>query len=82
VLRLQRFLSGADCGWTRVAESEDLYCRRNGRTFRIVRTKDKRWRLYRIATLEEAGILLGTYQGRGDANRALEQIAYQPEPNY
>ena len=45
-------------GWTRVAEPEDLYCRRNGRTFRIVRAKDKRWKLYRIATLEDAGNLV------------------------
>lgn len=82
VLRLQRFQSGADCGWTKVTESEDLYCRRNGRTFRIVRAKDKRWRLYRIATVNDAGVLLGTYQGRGDANKALGQIAYQAEPNW
>lgn len=82
VLRLQRFQSGADCGWTKVTESEDLYCRRNGRTFRIVRAKDKRWRLYRTATVDDAGVLLGTYQGRGDANKALGQIAYQAEPNW
>jgi hypothetical protein len=31
-------------------------------------------------TLNDAGLLLGTYQGRGDANKALNQIAYQPEP--
>lgn len=24
--------------------------------------------------------LLGTYQGRGDANKALKKIAYAPEP--
>jgi hypothetical protein len=76
----QKFLSGADSGWTRVEKSEDLYCRRNGRAFRIVRGKDKRWKLYRISTLNDAGQLLGTYQGRGDANKALNLIAYQPEP--
>jgi hypothetical protein len=26
------------------------------------------------------GELLGTYQGRGDANKALKKIAYAPEP--
>jgi hypothetical protein len=82
VLRLQRFQSGADCGWTKVTESEDLYCRRNGRTFRIARATDKRWRLYSITSLEDVGVLLGTYQGRGDANKALGQIAYQAEPNW
>jgi Zn-dependent peptidase ImmA (M78 family) len=30
--------------------------------------------------LEDSGDLLGTYQGRHDANKALQQIAYQPEP--
>jgi hypothetical protein len=78
----QKFLSGADSGWTPVKGSVDLYCRRNGRTFRIARGKDKRWKLYRITSLEDAGDLLGTYQGRGDANKALQQIAYQPEPRW
>jgi hypothetical protein len=76
----QKFLSGADSGWTQANGSLDLYCRRNGRAFRIARGKDKRWKLYRITSLEDPGDLLGTYQGRGDANKALQQIAYQPEP--
>jgi hypothetical protein len=78
----QKFLSGADSGWTPVKGSVDLYCRRNGRSFRIARGKDKRWKLYRITSLEDAGDLLGTYQGRGDANKVLQQIAYQPEPRW
>jgi hypothetical protein len=82
-LRLQqRFLSGADCGWTQIGEFEDLYCRRNGRAFRIGRGKDKRWKLHRVADVEDVGVLLGSYQGRRDANKALEQIAYQPEPQW
>ncbi len=80
-LRLQqRFLSGADCGWTPIEEFDDLFCRRNGRAFRIARRKDKRWKLYRVASVADAGVLLGSYQGRREANKALEQIAYQPEP--
>jgi hypothetical protein len=78
----EKFLSGADSGWTPVNGSVDLFCRRNGRAFRIARGKDKRWKLYRIKSLEDAGDLLGTYQGRGDANKALQQIAYQPEPRW
>jgi hypothetical protein len=71
-LRLQqRFLSGADCGWTQIEEFDDLFCRRNGRAFRIARDQDKRWRLYRIAGVADAGILLGSYLGRRDANKAL-----------
>lgn len=75
----QRFLSGADCGWTRIAKSEAFYCRRNGRPFRIVQGKDKRWTLYRVKEIDDKGELLGTYQGRGDANTALKKIAYAPE---
>jgi len=77
--REQRFLSGADCGWTQLDKSEVFYCRRNGRAFRVVRTRDKRWDLYRIKDKLDDGELLGTYQGRGDASNAIKQIAYSPE---
>jgi hypothetical protein len=60
----EKFLSGADSGWTPVKGWVDLYCRRNGRAFRVARGKDKRWKLYRIKSLEYARDLLGTYQGR------------------
>ena len=33
----QRFLAGADCGWTQIEKSEVLYCRRNGRAYRVAR---------------------------------------------
>ncbi|WP_245286167.1 hypothetical protein [Bradyrhizobium sp. WSM1417] len=75
-----RFLSGADCSWTQIDKSEAFYCRRNGRTFRIAQGKDKRWTLYRVEEIGDKGELLGTYQGRGDANKALKTIAYAPEP--
>jgi hypothetical protein len=78
----QRFLSGADCGWTPIDKSEAFYCRRNGRTFRIVRGKDKRWTLYRIHEFSDKGNALGTYQGRRDANTALKKIAYAPETQW
>jgi hypothetical protein len=78
----QRFLAGADCGWTQIEKSEEFYCRRNGLAFRIARAKDKRLQLYRIANLEDPGVLLGTYQGRREASKALEQIAYEPEPRW
>lgn len=72
----QRFISGADCGWTQIDKSEVFYSRRNGRTFRIVQGKDKRWTLFRIKDIGDKGELIGTYQGRGDANKALRTIAY------
>lgn len=69
----QRFMAGADCGWTKLDGSEGFYCRRNGRTFRTVQDKDKRWSLFRVTAPEDKGALLGTYQGRRDANKALEK---------
>lgn len=78
----QRFLSGADCGWTPVHRSRALYCRRNGRAFRIEQGKDKRWKLFRIASFEDQGVVVGTYLGRGDANKVLQKLAYEPEPRW
>ena len=78
----QRFQAGADCGWTKLEGLEGFYCRRNGRTFRVVQGKDKRWSLFRAMAPEDAGALLGTYQGRRDANKALEKIAYGSEPQW
>jgi hypothetical protein len=82
IRRQQRLLAGADCGWTQIDKSEVFYCRRNGRAFRVARGKDKRWNLYRIKTQEDAGALLGTYQGRREASGALEKIAYEAEPQW
>ncbi len=76
----QRFRSGADCGWTSIEKSKELYCRRNGRAFRIVQDKDKRWTLYRVKEIGDEGEFLGSYLGRGDANNALKTIAYAREP--
>lgn len=76
----QRFLLGADCAWTRIERSEAFYCRRNGRAFRIAQGKDKRWTLCRVEEIDDEGESLGTYQGRGDANKALKKIAYAPQP--
>ncbi len=78
----QRFLSGADCGWTAMDKPDCFYCRRNGRAYRIECGKDKRWTLYRVKTTEDAGVQLGMYQGRREASKALEQIAYAPEPQW
>jgi len=78
----QRFVAGADCSWTQIDKSDEFYCRRNGRAYRIERTKDKRWQLYRITTVAEAGVLLGTYLGRREASKALDKIAYESEPHW
>ena len=63
----QKFLSGADSGWTQIQEPEEFY---NGWAFRTARGEDKRWKLYRITTLEDPGVQLETYQYRRDAKGA------------
>jgi hypothetical protein len=41
---------------------------------------DKRWTRFRVKALDDKGELLGLYQGRSDANKALKTIAYANEP--
>ncbi|GGJ42776.1 hypothetical protein GCM10011320_57980 [Neoroseomonas lacus] len=43
---------------------------------------DKRGKLYRITLFEDQGALLGTYLARGDANKVLQKLAYEPEPRW
>ena len=78
----QRFLSGADCKWTRLGHAPDLYVRKNGRAYRLRPTKEKRWDLYRIKDNNAAGAKIGTYGSRGDASKAIEKIAFEPEPRW
>lgn len=77
-----RFLVGADCGWTPIRGSVALFTRKNGRAYRLAPTKDRRWDMFRIETAEDDGKLVGTYRTRGDATKALTQLAYQPEPRW
>lgn len=78
----QRLISGADCKWTPLGRSKELFCRLNGRTYRLSPSADKLLHLHRISTPgDEAGILIGQYSRRGDATKALRQIAYAPEPS-
>ena len=82
VRRQQRYLAGADCGWTQLQGLEDFFCRRNGRAYRIERSKDNRWNLYRAEIPNRSDVLLGTYFGRREGTKALEKIAYEPEPRW
>jgi hypothetical protein len=75
----QRYTSGADCKWTSVQGSTSLFCRINGRSYRLSPTPDKRWDLHRIATIDDKGILVGRYAQRRDVTKILAQVAYQPE---
>jgi hypothetical protein len=38
--------------------------------------------MFRIETAEDDGKLVGTYRTRGDATKALTQLAYHPEPRW
>lgn len=71
-----RFLSGADCKWTPVKGHEGLYCRVNGRAFRLTRDREKKHLLHRIEQLGDSGEHIGRYSSRADASRALEAVAY------
>ncbi len=84
IAREQRLLSGADCGWTQLKKSPHWYCRVNGRTYRASPTKDKRWNLHRTQSTsdEEDAPLIGTYRGRGEATKAIREMAYRPEPRW
>jgi hypothetical protein len=80
VAREQRLLAGADCGWTPLGKSPDVYCRTNGRLYRLSPTKDKLLALYRTPTVDGPnGPLIGRYQGRRSASQAVAQVAYQPD---
>lgn len=81
--REQRLLSGADCGWTQLQKTLNWFGRANGRTDRLSPTKDKMWPLHRVKAVadDEEGILIGTYQRRGDAIKVVE-VARQPEPRW
>lgn len=75
-----RFLAGADSKWTPVAGSKTLYCRMNGRVFRLVRAVDGKQVLERIASHNsDTGILVGRYASRGDATAAVREVAYKPD---
>ncbi len=71
-----RFLSGADCKWTPVKGQEGLYCRVNGRAFRLTKDEQQKHLLHRITHLNESGALIGRYASRADASRALDAVAY------
>lgn len=78
-----RFHSGADCKWTPLGGSRQLYCRINGRAYRLSPTPDKMWDLHRIESIDDQpGIQIGRYRMRGDVSKALANVAYQPEPRW
>lgn len=80
--REQKLFSGADCTWTQLRGSPSWFCRKNGRLFQLSQSADKKWKLARVAAIEESGEgrLIGRYKFRKDATKILMKIAYEPEP--
>ena len=79
----QRLLSGIDCKWTAFDQSNVVFCRVNGRLYRLCQGKDKRWSLSRVKTVEDTDAdLLGVYAGRREATKVIQAIAFQPERNW
>lgn len=78
----RRFLAGADCKWTSIQESPELYTRKNGRAYRLKPAADKRWDLFRIEDVDDRGALIGTYGSRKDVDKILLELAYKPEPRW
>ena len=57
-----------------------MYCRVNGRAYRLTPTKDKRWQLHRIVAIDGGKVeLLGLYLQRKDITKAVAEMAYKPE---
>jgi len=80
-----RLRSGADCGWTVVDGVVDTHCRRNGRLFRLkalpkyASPNSPKLELIEVKTLDDKrGTLIGQYHTRGDAAKALLEVAYKP----
>ncbi len=67
----------ADCGWTPIRGSVDVFTRKNGRADRLSPARDWRHDMFRIDSAEDAGKRVGTDRMRGDASKALTQLDYQ-----
>lgn len=77
----QSFLAGEDCKWTAVAGSEAVYCRVNGRAYRLGPKEGRSRSLFRISTIDDSNPrLVGNYENRTHATKAVSEMAYQPEP--
>ena len=75
-----RLVSGADCKWSPLNGSKALYCRINGRLFKLSNAADKRFVLERVSSFDDPkGVVIGTYQHRKDVTQALKSVPFQPD---
>lgn len=75
----RRFLSGADCKWTPLSGSKDLFCRKNGRAYRLSPAGTDRFELNRINHPADTGVFVGQYKQRRDATKALSVVAFSDD---
>ncbi|WP_298166606.1 hypothetical protein [Novosphingobium sp.] len=75
----RRFLAGADCKWTPLSGSKELFCRMNGRAYRLSPIGPGRFELNRINEPADPGVFIGQYKQRRDATKALSVVAYSAE---
>jgi hypothetical protein len=82
-MRIALFRAGADCPWTPLNDSKELYRRINGRTYRATLRADKLWLLHRIQSVEDPKPMqIGKCKRRGDINKLLATMAYEDEPSW
>lgn len=82
-IRIALFRAGADCPWTPLDGSKELYRRINGRAYRASPTADKLWLLHRIQSADDPKpTQIGKYTRRGDINKLLATMAYENEPHW
>jgi hypothetical protein len=80
---LDRFLARADCKWTPIQKSKEIFRRINGRAYKLSPTKDKKWELFRTEGFDDPNPpTIGRYANRGDVTKALSKLAYEPEPRW
>jgi len=80
-----RLRNGADCPWTAAAGAPDLHCCKNGRLYRLHALKntgkfEPAFEVLRVDHLgAKRGRTVGRYRTRGDATKAVANVAYQED---
>ncbi|MDP9809897.1 hypothetical protein J2W42_002756 [Rhizobium tibeticum] len=76
-----RLMAGADCKWTQLRGAPHVYCRTNGRTYRLSPTTDKKWELFRVdkPSPDDRGEYIGLYSARGNATKVVAELAFQTD---
>jgi len=80
-----RLRNGADCPWTAATGIPDLHCCKNGRLYRLRALKttgkfEPAFEVLRVDHLDaKRGRPVGRYRTRGEASRAVANVAYQED---